>query len=158
MESVRVRRRNSLFMKKLEGFDAFPKLDRNASLRTQSGGFATLIISIIIVYLTISELVQYFTIQQKFEFLVDHSRSHDHNLQINFDISVNMLCSGKQLEFNEVYFIQDLRVDVLDSSGDRIKLSESQFSKIPVFCMISTINDRPHGHPKDQSLLGTNYE
>ncbi len=106
-------------MKALIQLDAFPKLEKEVSNNTESGGLATLLISLVIIYLTIHEYNQYSRVETKYEFLVDQSRSHHHGLQINFDFTVNMNCTF-------------LRADILDTSGESLKLAEDTIQMIPV--------------------------
>ena len=90
---------------KLREFDAFPKLEKNIQSTSSSGGFLTISVSIFLVYLSLHELWQFAQIRQKYEFLVDPTRSVGHNLQINIDMTVRMPCQCAILFAGEMCLI-----------------------------------------------------
>ncbi|KAJ3407309.1 Endoplasmic reticulum-Golgi intermediate compartment protein 2 [Chytridiales sp. JEL 0842] len=108
-------------LRNLHRFDAFTKLDRNIQYATGTGGALTLLVAITLMFLIYSELVQFWSIQHKYEFFVDGARVPDNALQINMDVTVAMNCSF-------------IRADVLDVAGTslpagaNLKLSETTFS------------------------------
>ncbi len=73
--------------------------------RTSTGGYTTLILIIISLFLSISEFLRWYHGHETHLFSVEKGVSHQ--LQINLDIVVPMLC-------------HDLHVNVQDASGDRI--------------------------------------
>jgi hypothetical protein len=82
-------RRHS-FLKKVQSIDAFPKIESNIQLTTNSGGLVTVILSLFLSYLCIHQIWQYLQIRQKYEFLVDQSRASQ--LQVNVDLTVQTQC------------------------------------------------------------------
>ncbi|KAJ3050516.1 Endoplasmic reticulum-Golgi intermediate compartment protein 2 [Rhizophlyctis rosea] len=97
--------------KRLTHLDAFPKVERNIQHATGSGGALTLVVAFILSYLVFSEYAMYRAIDQKYEFLVDQTRSQDHALDINMDLTIAMECAH-------------LRADVLDASGESLQAGE----------------------------------
>ncbi|KAJ3042535.1 hypothetical protein HDV00_007069 [Rhizophlyctis rosea] len=97
--------------KRLTSLDAFPKVERNIQHATGSGGILTLVVAFLLSYLVFSEYMMYRAIDQKYEFLVDQTRSQDHALLINVDVTIAMLC-------------EYLRADVLDASGESVSAGE----------------------------------
>ncbi|CAG8653914.1 7511_t:CDS:2, partial [Ambispora gerdemannii] len=96
----------SRLYKKTLLFDAFPKVDSGYQQKTTQGGLATLIVSICLWFLILSECREYLHVSQSFEFLVDQSINRE--LQINVDITVNT---------------QFLTVDLLDVAGERVHVA-----------------------------------
>ncbi|KAI8821795.1 endoplasmic reticulum vesicle transporter-domain-containing protein [Fimicolochytrium jonesii] len=111
------------FVRRLSHIDAFPKVQRNIQQPTGSGGLATLLVGVLLAYLTLSEFAQYRAVTQDYEFLVDQTRSNgkaDLGLQINLDLTIATPC-------------QQLRADVLDYSGTTLGVSHQLESKEVVF-------------------------
>jgi hypothetical protein len=79
-------------IRRLSQLDSFPKLDRGLRKSTAFGGIVTLSVVVLLLFLGISELWAFLQIHEKYEFLVDPTRSQDHSLQINLDVTVNTLC------------------------------------------------------------------
>lgn len=136
-----MRRRSTQFVRKLVQLDAFPKLETNAAKSTDTGGLATVLISIVLVYLTWTQLLSYFQVQQKYEFLVDQIRTGEHSLQINIDMSINMPCEGELTMEASVGLAYDrghsssridLQIDIVDVSGERITLREDALKKTEI--------------------------
>ncbi|RKO89187.1 endoplasmic reticulum vesicle transporter-domain-containing protein, partial [Blyttiomyces helicus] len=98
--------------------DAFPKIERNIQNATGSGGLLTILVSALLAYLAFSEFAAYRHTQQTYEFLVDQTRSKDHALQINVDLTVSMNC-------------EYVRADVLDLAGVSLSIG-NEFKKTPV--------------------------
>ncbi|KAI8918695.1 endoplasmic reticulum vesicle transporter-domain-containing protein [Entophlyctis helioformis] len=87
--------------KRFTAFDAFPKIESQLQHTTQSGGLVSVVMLALLAYLAGSEIWRWRTIHQKYEFLVDQTRSHEHELQVNVDLTIAMDCKY-------------LRADVLD--------------------------------------------
>ena len=83
----------SRILKKAIVFDAFPKVDADCQDRSPQGGLVTIIVSICLWFLIVSEFREYWYLNQKYEFVVDQSINH--KLQINVDITVNTPCDCK---------------------------------------------------------------
>ncbi|KAI8808917.1 endoplasmic reticulum vesicle transporter-domain-containing protein [Cladochytrium replicatum] len=91
--------------------DAFPKIEKNYQNSTGSGGLLTIIVAVILGFLALSETSSYLRVRHNFDFLVDQSRTHDHALQINADITIAMNCKY-------------VRIDVLDIAGASMNLAK----------------------------------
>ncbi|KAJ3020500.1 hypothetical protein HKX48_000704 [Thoreauomyces humboldtii] len=108
------------FMKRITPLDAFPKVQKNIQHATGSGGVLTVFVGLLLAYLAASEFAQYRTVNQEYEFLVDQTRSLDHALQINLDVTIAMPC-------------RDLRADVLDVGGASLPVSRDLKSQAVLF-------------------------
>ncbi|TPX69548.1 hypothetical protein SpCBS45565_g02255 [Spizellomyces sp. 'palustris'] len=97
---------------RLSNLDAFPKVQRNIQHATHTGGLVTLLVAGLLAYLAVSEFKAYRDIRQDYEFVVDETRSAEHALQINMDLTIAMPCSY-------------LRADVLDVAGTSLPISKS---------------------------------
>lgn len=95
-------------LQKLVKLDAFPKVERSYQKTTSLGGLSTLLVSLIMGYLFLTELFDYFSIKYKQEFLVDQTLQKD--IAMTLDITVATNCKY-------------LRLDVKDSSGESIRFS-----------------------------------
>lgn len=90
--------------KGLLSFDAFSKTVEDARIRTTSGGIVTIVSVVLIVWLTLSEWLDYRRISYNPELVVDKARGE--RLDINLDITFpDMPC-------------QLLSMDILDASGE----------------------------------------
>jgi len=69
----------------LKRFDAYPKTLDDFRVRTYSGGVVSIVCTIIIIWLFISELSLYLTVDTQPELFVDASRGE--KLRINIDIT-----------------------------------------------------------------------
>jgi hypothetical protein len=85
------------FLRRFSAIDAFPKVETQLQHTTQSGGVVSVLMMFILAYLAASEFYRWGTINQKFEFLVDQTRSHQHELQINIDLTIAMNCECRGL-------------------------------------------------------------
>ncbi|CAG8570816.1 10996_t:CDS:2 [Cetraspora pellucida] len=110
-------------LKKVIIFDAFSKVDSGYQHKSPQGGFVTIIISILLSFLIISEFREYWGSNQKYEFLVD--RSINHKMQINVDITVNT---------------PYLTVDLLDAAGESIHFTD----ELKVFPAIFEVREAHH--------------
>ncbi|KAL8778637.1 MAG: hypothetical protein Q9213_007327, partial [Squamulea squamosa] len=97
--------KNGGFRENIRTFDAFPKTKPTYTRRTSTGGYTTLLLITISLFLSISEFLRWYRGHETHLFSVEKGVSHQ--LQINLDIVVPMLC-------------HDLHVNVQDASGDRI--------------------------------------
>ncbi|KAK4691178.1 hypothetical protein P7C71_g5770, partial [Lecanoromycetidae sp. Uapishka_2] len=93
------------FSEGIRSFDAFPKTKPTYTRRSSSGGYATLALIIVSTVLSFTEFRRWYSGHETHLFSVEKGVSHE--LQINLDIVVPMLCS-------------DLHINVQDASGDRI--------------------------------------
>ncbi|CAG8722965.1 36968_t:CDS:2 [Gigaspora margarita] len=112
-------------LKKVIIFDAFPKVDSGYQHKSPQGGFVTIIISIFLWFLIISEFREYWSSNQKYEFLVD--RSINHKMQINVDITVDTPCMF-------------LTVDLLDAAGEGIHFTD----ELKLFPTIFEVREAHH--------------
>ncbi|CAG8742467.1 11564_t:CDS:2, partial [Acaulospora morrowiae] len=99
----------SRILKKAVVFDAFPKVDAGYQDKSPQGGFITIVVSILLWFLIISEFREYLNLNQKYQFSVDQNIYHQ--LQINVDITVNTPCNL-------------ITVDVVDVAGERIHVTD----------------------------------
>lgn len=79
--------------KRLTRLDAFPKLQRDLTAATTTGGLLSIAVLGLSLVLVITELSAFRSTLQKYEFLVDHTPATDLSLQINLDATVNMPCA-----------------------------------------------------------------
>ncbi|KAF6221211.1 hypothetical protein HO133_002066 [Letharia lupina] len=93
------------FSEGLRTFDAFPKTKPTYTRRSSTGGYTTLLLILISTVLSFTELRRWYSGHETHLFSVEKGVSHE--LQINLDIVIPMLCS-------------DLNINVQDASGDRI--------------------------------------
>ncbi|KAL2051364.1 hypothetical protein ABVK25_008416 [Lepraria finkii] len=93
----------------IRSFDAFPKTKPTYTRRSSTGGYTTLVLIIVSVLLSFTELRRWYAGHETHLFSVEKGVSHD--LQINLDIVLPMQCG-------------DLHVNVQDASGDRILAGE----------------------------------
>ncbi|KAL9583735.1 MAG: hypothetical protein Q9212_002541 [Teloschistes hypoglaucus] len=84
---------------------AFTKTKPTYTRRTSTGGYTTLVLILVSLFLSFSEFLRWYRGHETHLFSVEKGVSHQ--LQINLDIVVPMLC-------------HDLHINVQDASGDRI--------------------------------------
>ncbi|MCJ1272423.1 hypothetical protein MMC21_000209 [Puttea exsequens] len=89
----------------IKSFDAFPKTKPTYTRRSSTGGYTTLLLLIISILLSFTELTRWYAGHEIHLFSVEKGVSR--TLQINLDIVIPMLCN-------------DLHINVQDASGDRI--------------------------------------
>lgn len=124
------------FGKRIQKFDAFPKIETPYQNSSSSGGILTVLVYALLTYLVLHETFFFLKVDQSYEFLVDTERSQ--KLDINVDITIAMSC-------------EYLRADVLDVSGTSISLSET-FKYIPTkFSQGHRI--RPRGGDKGEHFV-----
>ncbi|KAK3423654.1 endoplasmic reticulum-Golgi intermediate compartment protein 3 [Eucalyptus grandis] len=111
---------------KLRNLDAYPKINEDFYSRTLSGGVITLVSSVVMALLFISELRLYLHAVTETKLVVDTSRGE--HLRINFDVTFPALaCSMLSLDAMDVSGEQhlDVRHDIikrrLDSNGQVIE-------------------------------------
>ncbi|XP_071479243.1 endoplasmic reticulum-Golgi intermediate compartment protein 2-like [Diadema antillarum] len=90
-------------LKVVKELDAFPKVPEDYVETTSTGGTVSILTSVLILGLVISEFQYYLDTKMKYEYDVD--TDFDSKLQINIDITVAMKCDY-------------IGADVLDSAGD----------------------------------------
>ncbi|XP_068658920.1 uncharacterized protein [Aristolochia californica] len=93
------------FLNKLRNLDAYPKVNEDFYSRTLSGGLITVVSSIVMLFLFISEFRLYLNAATETKLTVDTSRG-DH-LRVNFDITFPALACSL------------LSVDTMDISGEQ---------------------------------------
>ncbi|KAL8708685.1 MAG: hypothetical protein Q9220_006510, partial [cf. Caloplaca sp. 1 TL-2023] len=93
------------FRENIRTFDAFPKTKATYTRRTSTGGYTTLFLVLISLFLSLSEITRWYRGHETHLFSVEKGISHQ--LQINLDIVLPMYC-------------RDLHINVQDASGDRI--------------------------------------
>jgi hypothetical protein len=113
------------FMRSLQRFDAFPKVNEDFFQRTLSGGVITLVAMIVMAVLFFSELRVFLTAITEYELSVDSSRGEQ--MRINLDVTFPRLpCSVISLDVMDVSGEQELDVSHnvfkrrLDSKGEPI--------------------------------------
>lgn len=99
---------------KIRQFDAFPKTQSIYTQRSSRGGLLTILSTITLLYLLWAELSSYLYGERAYSFAVDSQIQS--TMQINLDITVAMQCHY-------------LTVDVRDAVGDRLHVSDSEFTK-----------------------------
>ncbi|ORX88530.1 DUF1692-domain-containing protein [Basidiobolus meristosporus CBS 931.73] len=117
----------SRLQKKLANLDAFPKVDEGYQRRSKSGGLVSFLISLVLFYLIQSEVREYLTTKQEFEFLVDPNI--EHTMQVNLDVYLAMDC-------------ENLTVDVLDAAGASSRVKHS-LNVVPVYYTFAPLESRP---------------
>lgn len=85
----------SRLKKRISSLDAFPKIETQLQKTTETGGMVTIVMFVFLVVLLSIEVYNWRTIHQKFEFIVDETRTTDRQFQINVDITVAMDCACK---------------------------------------------------------------
>ncbi|KAI4150751.1 MAG: hypothetical protein LQ341_001035 [Variospora aurantia] len=93
------------FRQNIRTFDAFPKTKPTYTRRTSTGGYTTLVLIFVSLFLSSSEFLRWYRGHETHLFSVEKGVSHQ--MQINLDIVVPMYC-------------HDLHINVQDASGDRI--------------------------------------
>lgn len=105
--------------KRLQSFDAFPKISEEYTQKSKLGGLLTFFVTAVSLILMYGELLSYLELKQEFEFLVEPA-SGNNEMQMNVDMTVAMPCKY-------------LNVDVQDVVGnsihmqDKIRLSNAHF-------------------------------
>jgi len=99
---------------KIRQFDAFPKTQSIYTQRSSKGGLLTIIATVTLLALLWTELSSYLYGERGYSFSVD-SRLQS-TMQINMDMTVAMKCHY-------------LTIDVRDAVGDRLHVSDSEFTK-----------------------------
>ncbi|KAI4183309.1 MAG: hypothetical protein L6R41_005466 [Letrouitia leprolyta] len=97
------------FRENIRTFDAFPKTKPTYTRRTSTGGYTTLALIFVSIFLSITEFLRWYRGHETQLFSVEKGVSHQ--MQINLDIVVPMHC-------------HDLHINVQDASGDRILAGE----------------------------------
>ncbi|XP_058096764.1 uncharacterized protein LOC131242253 isoform X3 [Magnolia sinica] len=112
--------------KKLRNLDAYPKINEDFYSRTLSGGIITVVSSIVMLLLFISELRLYLLAVTETKLVVDTSRGE--TLRINFDVTFPALpCSILSLDAMDISGEQhlDVRHDIIkkriDANGNDIE-------------------------------------
>lgn len=99
---------------KIRQFDAFPKTQSIYTQRSSKGGLLTIVSTVTLLALLWTELSSYLYGERAYSFRVDDQLQS--SMQINLDMTVAMKCHY-------------LTVDVRDAVGDRLHVSDSEFTK-----------------------------
>eukprot|EP00842_Homolaphlyctis_polyrhiza_P003460 jgi/Hompol1/4114/HPOL_003486-RA len=105
---------------------------------TGAGGVVSLLMLALLALLAAAQVAQWRSVAQSFEFLVDRSRSHEHSLQINVDLTVAMDCAY-------------LRADVLDVARSSLAVKDALHATPVVFHSDGAynLNTNLNSHNKD---------
>jgi hypothetical protein len=111
----------------LAKFDAFPKLTTTYRTRSESRGFMTIFVILLVVLLLLNDVGEFLWGWPDYEFSVDSNVNP--NLVINLDMVVGMPCSCKSSPCHRPLALLDrgavISVDLRDAMGDRLFLSGS---------------------------------
>ena len=99
---------------KIRQFDAFPKTQSIYTQRSSKGGILTIVSTVTLLALLWTELSSYLYGERAYSFAVDNQLQS--SMQINMDMTVAMKCHY-------------LTIDVRDAVGDRLHVSDSEFTK-----------------------------
>ena len=80
-------------LQKLRTFDAFPKTSAENTVSSTKGGITTLIIGLILSWLTWSELSHWYFGEEVHQFTMIPGVGHE--MQLNVDLTIAMPCEGK---------------------------------------------------------------
>jgi hypothetical protein len=108
------------FMRSLQRFDAFPKVNEDFFQRTLSGGVITLVATIVVAVLFVSQLRVFMAVNTDYELSVDSSRGEQ--MRIHLDVTFpRMPCSVVSLDVMDVSGEQELDVshDIFKRRLDR---------------------------------------
>jgi hypothetical protein len=120
--------------KRLLSLDAFSKTVEDARIRTASGGLVTIVAAVIILWLTVSEWVDYRQVVYRPELVVDKARGErlDINLDITFPhipcdlLSMDIMDASGEVQEQVSHGIMKTR---LDPNGKAISSSQLQLEK-----------------------------
>ncbi|KAM7459061.1 hypothetical protein BLSTO_00182 [Blastocystis sp. subtype 1] len=91
--------------KRLEKLDFYPKIGDDYVIKTESGGYVSVISSILMIILFISELISFMSVRREERITIDHTLSE--KLQINFNVSLFEIPCDKA------------SIDLMDISGQQ---------------------------------------
>ncbi|QDZ22636.1 endoplasmic reticulum vesicle transporter [Chloropicon primus] len=138
-------------LKTLKRLDAYPKVNEDFFTRTLSGGVITIISSIFMIILFISEAVDFKTIQVVNELSVDRSRGEQ--MQINLDITLHRMgCSHISIDVMDVSGDYHLHVDDHEILKQRIDLDGNRIRVNP---RKSKVGPEVKPHPAEASANST---
>ncbi|XP_074563977.1 uncharacterized protein LOC141820550 [Curcuma longa] len=110
-----------MILNNLKNLDAYPKINEDFHSRTLSGGVITVVSSIIIFFLFISETRLFFYSATESKLIVDSSRGE--RLQINFDVTFpSVACSLLSVDTVDISGEQhyDIRHDIIKKRLDHL--------------------------------------
>lgn len=84
----------------IRSFDAFCKVENSLTVSTSMGGFVSILISILVLLLTFSEIYEWRRSRINYEFLVDQTLSVD--FDVNIDVTVAMNCMYLRMDMRDV--------------------------------------------------------
>ena len=108
------------FMRSLQRFDAFPKVNEDFFQRTLSGGVITVVATVVVAVLFVSQLRVFMAVNTDYELSVDSSRGEQ--MRIHLDVTFpRMPCSVVSLDVMDVSGEQELDVshDIFKRRLDR---------------------------------------
>lgn len=123
---------------KIRQFDAFPKTQSIYTQRSSKGGILTIVSIITLLALLWTELSSYLYGERAYSFSVDNRLQS--TMQINMDLTVAMKCHY-------------LTIDVRDAVGDRLHVSDSEFTKDGTTFEIGHA-DRLDAMPREEVSVG----
>lgn len=133
-------------VRRLLTFDAFSKTVEDARVRTNSGGIVTIVSTIIIVYLIISEWIHYREIVYRPELIVDKARGErmEINLNITFPhmpcnvLTMDIMDASGEIQNEVSHGIMKTRLDkdgqIISSEIIELNVRESDYNKDPNYC------------------------
>ncbi|TPX50431.1 hypothetical protein SeLEV6574_g00904 [Synchytrium endobioticum] len=121
--SAAITLRGDRWSRRLSHLDAFPKIEKNITNASGSGGIVSIIVTLFLLYLVISEWINWVELKQDYEYLVDQTPTSSSavGLLINVDLTVAMPCNTLRVDVMDVsqitIHVEDLKmIDVLFSS------------------------------------------
>ena len=152
------------FMRSLQRFDAFPKVNEDFFQRTLSGGVITLVATIVVAVLFVSQLRVFMAVNTDYELSVDSSRGEQ--MRIHLDVTFpRMPCSVVSLDVMDVSGEQELDVshDIfkrrLDRRGKPIAVGEKDTvngNKVDPETVAARKRAKTQSEAEEKSLVGGN--
>ena len=148
MSSIVATPRGDRWSRRFTYLDAFPKVERNITNASGSGGVVSILVTVLLVYLVVSELLNWISLKQEFEYLVDQTptSSSSVGLLINVDLTVAMPCNSRSYPFasplwesKEWAWLKQrasqhiaLRVDVMDVSQTSVHIEQFKMLDVSI--------------------------
>ena len=152
------------FMRSLQRFDAFPKVNEDFFQRTLSGGVITLVATIVVAVLFVSQLRVFMAVNTDYELSVDSSRGEQ--MRIHLDVTFpRMPCSVLSLDVMDVSGEQELDVshDIfkrrLDRRGKPIAVGEKDAvngNKVDPETVAARKRAKTQSEAEERGLVGGN--
>ena len=152
------------FVRSLQRFDAFPKVNEDFFQRTLSGGVITLVATIVVAVLFVSQLRVFMAVNTDYELSVDSSRGEQ--MRIHLDVTFpRMPCSVLSLDVMDVSGEQELDVshDIfkrrLDRRGKPIAVGEKDAvngNKVDPETVAARKRAKTQSEAEERGLVGGN--